>query len=270
MHTMRQALTEGVLHSGAAKKLAGRLNWAVQYLFHRLGRAMIRPIYDQAYSRFVNALHCVCVQDPLGFAYSRNGSVGKELRVALTWWLWALGLDIMEERPWTSADEPLAHLFVDARGSPAHCAAVLFIDGRTLFTDGRPSQEHMEQFRKRADNQIMSLEILAIVVGLSTFTEELRGRKVILWSDNTGAESAARKGSAHSFDHCLLIHSIWFHALANRMALWIERVASASNISDLPSRECYGLLNEFDDVVWREPKVAHLHVEHAPRGASSV
>ena len=129
MHTMRQALTEGVLHSGAAKKLAGRLNWAVQYLFHWLGRAMIRPIYDQAYSRFVNALHCVCVQDPLGFAYSRNGSVGKELRVALTWWLWALGLDIMEERPWTSADEPLAHLFVDARGSPAHCAAVLFIDG---------------------------------------------------------------------------------------------------------------------------------------------
>ena len=70
MHTMREALTEGVLHSGAAKKLAGRLNWAVQYLFHRLGRAMIRPICDPAHSRFGCAPHDACVHDPLSFASS--------------------------------------------------------------------------------------------------------------------------------------------------------------------------------------------------------
>ena len=34
----------------------------------------------------------------------------------------------------------------------------------------------------------MTLEILAISVGLSTFAEELAGRKVIVFSDNTGAE----------------------------------------------------------------------------------
>ena len=73
MHTMREALTEGVLHSGAAKKLAGRLNWAVQYLFHRLGRAMIRPIYDQAHSRFGCAPHDACVHDP--FRITASGTV---------------------------------------------------------------------------------------------------------------------------------------------------------------------------------------------------
>ena len=34
----------------------------------------------------------------------------------------------------------------------------------------------------------MSLEIMAIAVGLSTFAEELKGRKVVVYSDNTGAE----------------------------------------------------------------------------------
>ena len=42
----------------------------------------------------------------------------------------------------------------------------------------------------------MGLEILAIAVGLATFADELRGRKVVVWSDNTGTESASRAGTA--------------------------------------------------------------------------
>lgn len=47
LRAIRLALEENTLAGGAAQKLAGRLNWAGQYMFHRLGRAMLRPIYDR-------------------------------------------------------------------------------------------------------------------------------------------------------------------------------------------------------------------------------
>ena len=49
---------------------------------------------------------------------------------------------------------------------------------------------------RRGDNQITSLEILSIALGISTFAKEIEGRNLIIWSDNTGAESATRKGVA--------------------------------------------------------------------------
>jgi hypothetical protein len=148
-----------------------------------------------------------------------------------------LKYEVVEERVWRAPECQLAHLFVDARGAPPRCAAVLFIDGECLYTDGQPSAGLMGSFERRADNQIMTLEILAISVGLNTFAEELRGRKVIVFSDNTGAEAASRKGSAKSWDHCNLIHEIWSHCWVNSIYIWIVRVASKDNISDLPSRE---------------------------------
>ena len=96
--------------------------------------------------------------------------------------------ELAETKAWSQSEQPPVHLFVDARGSPARCAAVLFSDGKCFFTDGEPSPCFMNLLEERRDNQIMSLEIMAIAVGLSTFAEELKGRKVVVYSDNTGAE----------------------------------------------------------------------------------
>ena len=49
------ALASGILLSGDAQKLAGRLSWSTQRLFRRLGRAMLRAIYMQKFSR----LECI-------------------------------------------------------------------------------------------------------------------------------------------------------------------------------------------------------------------
>ena len=48
----------------------------------------------------------------------------------------------------------------------------------------------------RGDNQIASLELLSVAFGIFTFAEKLRGRNVVIHSDNTTAENGARKGSA--------------------------------------------------------------------------
>lgn len=83
----------------------------------------------------------------------------------------------------------LCALQVDARGSTNRLAAFLVIDDEMLFTDGVPTNELMARFRQRNDNQITSTEMLSISLGLATFASELQGRKVIVFSDNRGAEA---------------------------------------------------------------------------------
>ena len=144
---------------------------------------------------------------------------------------------------------------VDARGVPSRLAAVLYLDGLWHYTDGAPSAEIMKRFVERADNQITSLEMLAISMAIATFSQELHGRKVIVWSDNSGAEAATVKGAAKAWDHNQVIHEVWYQALENRTWLWIERVPSDDNVADLPSREEYQLLQDLS-AAWRAPLVA--------------
>ena len=78
---------------------------------------------------------------------------------------------------------------------------------------------------------------------------------MVIWSDNTGAEAATRKGrvlchthllsclwgifpgSAKRFDQNCLIHALWKQFVQLRMAVWVMRVPSKENIADDPSRE---------------------------------
>ena len=42
----------------------------------------------------------------------------------------------------------------------------------------------------------MGLELLAVALGLSSFSELVQGRQVVIHSDNAGAEWAIRKGES--------------------------------------------------------------------------
>lgn len=94
-----RALKDKKLHAGCAEKLAGRLCWATQYMFYKLGRAMLRPIFDQK--------------------WTSTGEMSPGLVKSLRWWLHILKMGICEEHPWAAPTTPLLHLFVDARGEPA-------------------------------------------------------------------------------------------------------------------------------------------------------
>ena len=59
------SLKDGVLFPGVASKLAGKLSWGQSQLFNQFGRAMLRPIFDQA--------------------TKRNGLIDDNLRRALPW-----------------------------------------------------------------------------------------------------------------------------------------------------------------------------------------
>ncbi len=74
------------------------------------------------------------------------------------------------------------------------------------------------------------------VTGISVFAEQLANRNVIIYSDNTGAEAATRKGSTVCFDHCALVHGMWRRFAELRCGVWVTRVPSVENIADPPSR----------------------------------
>ena len=181
--------------------------------------------------------------------------------MVLRWWLFVLAQDICEEHPWEAPCAPVARMFVDAASSPMRCAAVLFCEEGWFYTDGKPSEAIVNRLTVRRDNQIMGLESIAIGLGLSTFAPELHKRKVVVYSDNKGAEAATRKGSARSWDHCQVIHEIWTQALANHTYVWIERVPSEDNLSDLPSRGEYELVASELGAQWREPVIANLFLD---------
>ena len=156
------------MSAGLASKMAGKLSWGASRIFRKLGRAMLRALHDQK--------------------TRRDGHMSCELRQAVEWWLLVCKQGLSEARVWRMPESSAVHLFCDASGSPPQLAAVLFVDGSCLFTHMPAPKDSLLNFRSRADNQIMGLELLAISLGLSAFQEQLRGRKVVVHSDNTGSE----------------------------------------------------------------------------------
>ena len=65
-----------------------------------------------------------------------------------------------------------------------------------------------------------------------------------IFSDNKGAELSTEKGRARAWDHSAVVHSIWMKAAKIGCFMWVERVPTKENISDLPSRQRYQLLKK--------------------------
>jgi hypothetical protein len=166
------------------------------------------------------------------------------VRMALSWWEAALRLDLEQVWEWGGGAKPWLHLYADAAGAPPRLAAVLLHDGELHFCQCDVPERLARQFVHRDDAQIMGLEMLALALGLSSFGGWLQGRRILLWSDNKGAELVTRKGSARRFDHTCLAHSLWTCLVRLKAEAFVRRVPSAFNIADGPSRGDVSLLGQ--------------------------
>ena len=125
-------------------------------MFHKFGRAMLRPVFDQK--------------------TRRDGRVDVHLRRALAWWGQVLALRLCERRLWSEDECDVVQLFCDARGQPAHLGAVVIYGGQCWWTHLAPPESVLSSFRSRNDNQIMGLELLAISLGMCSFEWLIAGR----------------------------------------------------------------------------------------------
>ena len=89
---------------------------------------------------------------------------------------------------------------------------------------------------REREQYVGQLEVLAAVAAYTSRPEQLRDRDVIHFIDNTGAIFGIAKGYSADLDSARLISV--FHTLNAALGanVWFEYVASAANISDLPSR----------------------------------
>jgi hypothetical protein len=205
-----------------AEEMAGRLSFASEYLFKRLGRAMLRPIFAQK--------------------KSRDGSIHAALDAALQWWETALAEQEAEDRWYDDGGGDTAELYCDASGMPGHLCAVLFIAGEAFYCHSEVPAAWREWFTARGDAQIMSLEVLAIMMGLETFLPILKGRTFRVWTDNEGAKGSITSGAARCSDHNLMVHRIWSLCYKHCLNPWYARVPTDENVSDGPTRSDHSVV----------------------------
>lgn len=217
---LEEVLLADRLNSSRALKIAGKLSFAAVYSFMGIGRTMLWSVFREHY-------------DP-----SRCRGLSVDLREALSWWVNALSSGFPRTIVLGQPME-VVEMFCDARSSPPRLSAVVCAGGYRGFTDWEPDELTMRQFEKRRDGQITSLELLAVALGLATFSSRFTGRMVRVWVDNTGCEHMTRRQSGRSKDHNDLVRAMWMSALRNRHGLWVERVGTHDNIADDPSREDY-------------------------------
>ena len=168
--------------------------------------------------------------------------LSKDLKIALQWWQSILDKGIAEKYTWQQPATDVVHIFCDAAGDPARVAAIAWDRGATYYADCEPPAAITRRWSERNDQQIMGLELLSIALALSSFEWLCKSRKVVIYSDNTGAECCFRNAAAKHMDHAQLVNAMWTHAAICHMHLRIERVGTHDNWADLPSRSEYSTL----------------------------
>ena len=222
---LKNVINDNVMAPGDASKMAGRLSFASQHMFLKLGRAMLRPFFAQQY------------------APPKGQKAGGDLITACKWWIEVLERHRHQTCPWNPCDFEVVEILCDARGDPPRIAAVLASSAREIMhTDMETPPQFMRALSPRGESQIMGQEMLAVLLALTVFQQHIAGKVARVWTDNVGGEGALRRGSARQADHNRISLAVWSHAAQVPCGLWFERVPSEANIADLPSREDYVLL----------------------------
>ena len=93
---------------------------------------------------------------------------------------------------------------------------------------------------------IAAYELLAEVCAYNSFPEQLRGRIVHHFVDNTAALAGSKSGYSGKPDCARLIDALVVRILRLACRPWFGFVYSEDNLSDLPSREEFGLLQKLN------------------------
>ena len=182
---LKNVLHDKVMAPGDASKMAGRLSFASQHMFLKLGRAMLRPFFAQQY------------------APPKGQKAGGDLITACKWWIEVLERHRHQTCPWNPCDFEVVEILCDARGDPPRIAAVLASSAREImYTDMETPPQFTRALSPRGESQIMGQEMLAVLLALTVFQQHIAGKVARVWTDNVGGEEGAlRRGAARQADH---------------------------------------------------------------------
>ena len=218
MEEIKAILDEKEAFSAQMQKLVGKLNFAQAAVMGRVGRVALRPLYD--------------------LVMRGGGKLDKIARWALDWRIRLL--------------PALAPRVV----KPVGCTADVGIYSDACTTDGgmaaialfpRPSGEFQGQLKGKAEdlllnslaatNEIFGLGLFAMVSSVISLGEQLRGKKIILFSANNAASGAMIKASSRVQIILAITERFWQRVAHLAASCWVERVSSEANPADAPSRD---------------------------------
>ena len=246
---LESCLKTGSMTSGFASKMAGRLNFAVQNCFKQFGRAMIRPFYARQY------------------AQCRNRPCDEILTGAMKWWVEVFDSELKQAVDLRRRTKNI-DMFCDASGSPPIMAAVLIDKDCAEYCTMRVPDVIMKKFDHRGDEQIMGLELLAILMGVETFRNKVKNANVRVWTDNIGGECALRKQSGKKSDHNAIVHLTWLKAAQLGSGLFMHRVPTNANIADGPTRPTQEIAMSLINELQAAPVAARLPRELVNAGSA--
>ena len=90
---------------------------------------------------------------------------------------------------------------------------------------------------KPKGNYIQFMEMSAAALFVATFGQDCREANVTLFCDNVAQQGSLSKGFSKDLDNAVLAGVFWDMIAAQGINLWLERVPSEENLSDVPTRE---------------------------------
>ena len=217
---MDQLLVKTHLHLPEVQKLAGKLCFAQTMVMGRFGKAALRPIYEMI---------------------SRGGGSSTiAFRICLEWRkcvLPKIAPRIIKAPPEGEAERPV-RVYSDATGDGSLASLVFWPD----FYDKLPSvfkskADKMLQKLAETTNKIYIFELFAAAATVFRLREQLTNKRVILFVDNEAACAAMTSGTAKNKCALTIVYAFWAVSAQFDIQLWTERVPSAENPADLPSRD---------------------------------
>ena len=215
---LRETLAEERTTRAKLQKLTGKLNFAHTAVLGKYAGATCRPLYALA-SANSEATKLYLNEDAVN---------------AIRWWIGALRTMAprLIERPRRYTD---VRVYSDAEGSGG-CAALIYESGssRPILLSESVDSKHVEYISTQT-SAIYILEMYAMVAAVISI-KPTKPLNLLLFMDNDAAAQALINGSARDRTALLLIKLFWNHIASFHLCVWIERVPSASNPADAPSR----------------------------------
>ena len=218
---INEILAKRELSRFEGERLRGRLQFASNQLFGRRFRNYLRDL---------------------------NGHVSRGFRVISD--EFAKSLAVMVELLTENLPRPIdvnfmdwTHVYVDASFEPSGYSGLggLVLDsaGNCLDFFSEEVTEALTSRIKRDDQQtiIFELEGLAIAVALHVFEKHIKGKRVVIFTDNQSAQSCVVKCKSSNHNMNLIVRSICSSEERLGLMSWIERVPSQSNPADELSRK---------------------------------
>ena len=208
-----------------AARLCGKLQYTQSQRWGKFGACMLAPLRARAAAE--------------GHQRGEFGTTSG-LAECLRWWRVVLPEAPPHTIPCDYAELPTFVLYTDGEGETRGVGCGLWKQRAGAWSPrlayGKLPAEALRPDRALTGHEICEIELGAVVVAVRTWREILRDSLLIIFVDNDAAKDALVRGSSPTADMRRLTGAFWRLAAAFRIHVWVDRVASKSNVIDRASR----------------------------------